>query len=77
MLLEMEHWEVDYVDFFGALQQELVTGGRDIVTLAANLKKSVSVFGRDSLRLYQNFLVEDFLELGDKTSNEIAICWPR
>ena len=40
MLLEMEHGEVDYVDFVGALQQKLVTGRRGIISLATNLDKS-------------------------------------
>ena len=40
MFFEMEHGKVDNVDFFGALQQEFVMGGRNIVSLAANLEES-------------------------------------
>ncbi len=35
----MEHREVDYVNFVGTLQQELVMGRGDIVSLAANLEE--------------------------------------
>lgn len=43
MFLEMEHGEVDNVDFFGALEQELVIGRRDIVSLSANLVESAPI----------------------------------
>ena len=43
MFLEIEHGEVNYVDSLSTLQQELVMGRSDIISLTANLEESAPI----------------------------------